>query len=68
MSLRQAWRFRFLPWLRERRERCWRRLAFLLPRPLVYWAFIRLASRTDGNPAEQTCGDVLKAHGAWAGR
>jgi hypothetical protein len=53
------------------RVRNWRENALLwlvwrLPRPVAYWAFIRVATDgCNGNPAEQTCGDALKRHGDW---
>jgi hypothetical protein len=41
-------RFQFKLWLIEARETFWRGLARLLPRPLVYWATMRLVVYATG--------------------
>lgn len=45
-----SYRERFVQWIWETKERIWLRIAWILPRSLVYWCGIRMF-------AEATCGE-----------
>jgi hypothetical protein len=57
LKLRIEW------FLRERREQLLISLAWLLPKSLCYWAFIRMA--TSRSEAHHTVTDVLAANADW---
>lgn len=53
-------------WWREKKEKIWMWMAWhLVPRPVAYWVFIRMAGNTDENPGERLTIDVLKQHQHW---
>lgn len=53
-------------WLMRKLENAKIWIAWHLPKSIAYWAFIRMAAKTNGNPGERTCGDVLDQHKDWA--
>lgn len=58
------WWWRWQNW----REQLAIKLAWRLPKRVVYWAFVRMATHDAGNenPAEDTIMDVLKRNADWA--
>jgi hypothetical protein len=47
---------------RRRAENAWLAVARRLPRPLVYWAFVRLlAEGYNGNPAERSVPEAMRS-------
>jgi hypothetical protein len=59
------WISAFRWWRKERLEAVQVAIAYALPRWLVYWAFIRIAThQCTGNPADRKCGEALNQWGA----
>lgn len=52
-----------IPWYHTKRDNTLRNLAWMIPRPILYWAYIRAVSITTPNnesPMDQTAEKVLK--------
>lgn len=46
----------------QREVEFWRRLAWLMPRPLAYWCFVRVATyKCDGGPDDRRPSEAMEA-------